>query len=71
MKSVTAAGERWRFGIEDGELQSFLKQHGLRLDQHRDAQQLERMYFTNASGEIVGRVNGTHCLVRALTPARA
>lgn len=67
--SVTKAGERWYFGIEDGELDPFLQKYGFRVREHRDAQDLERAYFTGASGEIVGRVNGTHCLVRAVKPA--
>jgi methyltransferase (TIGR00027 family) len=69
VKSVAKAGERWYFGLEDGELERFLKKYGLRVNEHKDAQELERMYFTDASGEIVGRVNGTHCLVRAEKPA--
>ena len=68
VKSVSKAGERWYFGIEEGELQGFLKKYGLRVSEHKDAQDLERMYFTDASGEIVGRINGTHCLVRAVKP---
>jgi O-methyltransferase involved in polyketide biosynthesis len=69
LKSVAQAGERWYFGIEEGELERFLKNYGLRASEHKDTQELERMYFTNASGEIVGRINGTHCLVRAVKPA--
>jgi methyltransferase (TIGR00027 family) len=69
VKSVSKAGERWYFGIEEGELEGFLKKHGLRVSEHKDAQELEQMYFTDASGKIVGRINGTHCLVRAVTPA--
>jgi methyltransferase (TIGR00027 family) len=67
--SVTKAGERWHFGIEDGELAPFVQAYGLSVREHRDAQDLERIYFTDASGEIVGRVNGTHCLARAAKPA--
>jgi methyltransferase (TIGR00027 family) len=66
--SVAKAGERWYFGIEEGELEEFLKKYGFRVSEHKDAQGLESMYFTDASGEIVGRVNGTHCLVRAIKP---
>lgn len=69
LKSVAQAGERWYFEIEEGELERFLKNYGLRASEHKDAQELERMYFTDASGEIVGRINGTHCLVRAVKPA--
>ena len=68
-KTVAKAGERWYFGIEEGELEPFLKKYSLRVSEHKDALDLERMYFTDASGEIVGRVNGTHCLVRAVKPA--
>jgi len=69
VKSVKKAGERWHFGIEEGELEGFLKEYGLKVSEHQDAQALEQRYFTDASGEIVGRVNGTHCLVRAVKPA--
>jgi methyltransferase (TIGR00027 family) len=68
VKTVAKAGERWHFGIEERELQGFLKKYGLRTSEHRNAQDLEQRYFTDASGEIVGRVNGTHCLVRAVKP---
>ncbi|MBN2516780.1 MAG: SAM-dependent methyltransferase [Deltaproteobacteria bacterium] len=66
VKSVSKAGERWYFGIEEGELGQFLKKYGLRVCEHKDAQELERMYFTDVSGENVGRINATHCLVRAV-----
>jgi methyltransferase (TIGR00027 family) len=65
-KTVAGAGEQWCFGIEEGELERFLKKYGLRAREHVDAQDLERMYFTDATGEIVGRINDTHCLVRAV-----
>jgi len=64
-KSVAKAGEGWQFGIEEGALEPFLTKYDLKLCEHNDAQDLERMYFTDASGKIVARVNGTHCLVRA------
>ena len=69
VRTVAKAGERWCFGIEEGELEGFLKKYGLKVGEHQDAQDLEQEYFTDASGEIVGRVNGTHCLVRAVKPA--
>jgi O-methyltransferase involved in polyketide biosynthesis len=68
VKTVAGAGEEWSFGIKEGALERFLKKYGLRAREHKDAQDLERMYFTDATGEIVGRVNGTHCLVRAMKP---
>lgn len=68
VKSVARAGERWHFGIEEAKVEEFLREYGFRVSEHKDAQDLERMYFTNASGTIVGRINGTHCLVRAVKP---
>lgn len=67
VETVAKAGERWHFGLEEGELAGFLKQYGLRLLDHQDAQDLERTYFRDPAGRVVGRVNGTHCLVRAGT----
>jgi methyltransferase (TIGR00027 family) len=64
LKTVAKAGERWYFGVEEGELDAFLKSYGLREVESLDAQELERRYFTHASGEIVRRVNGSHCLAR-------
>jgi len=69
VKSVAKAGERWNFGIEDEGLEIFLKSYGLILNERKYAQDLEQMYFTNTSGQIMGRVNATHCLVRATKPA--
>jgi methyltransferase (TIGR00027 family) len=63
--AVAKAGEEWRCGIEKGEIRQFLSKYGLELRDHRDARELEQIYFTDPSGRIVGRVNGTHCLTRA------
>ena len=64
--AVAKAGEQWQFGIERGEIGQFLFRYGLELRDHRDARELEEMYFKDPAGKIVGRVNGTHCLVRAV-----
>jgi methyltransferase (TIGR00027 family) len=65
LETVASAGEQWHFGIEEGNLVGFLEPYGLRVVDHKNPQELERMYFTDTSGRMVGRVNGTHCLVRA------
>jgi methyltransferase (TIGR00027 family) len=66
VESVAKAGEEWHFGIEQGEIERFLSTYDLRLCDHRGAHELEQMYFKDAAGKIVGRINGTHCLVRAI-----
>ncbi len=66
VKSVSKAGEHWHFGISKRELKGFLEKYGMQIGEHRDAQELERMYFTNGSGKVLGRINATHCLVKAV-----
>jgi methyltransferase (TIGR00027 family) len=63
--TVSGAGEQWQFGIEKGQIEPFLATYAMRLLDHKDAQDLEQAYFTDPSGRVVGRVNGTHCLVTA------
>lgn len=65
VKSVTKAGEYWHFGLEKDTLAEFLNKYGFSVTEHQDAQDLERRYFTTPVGETVGRINGTHCLVKA------
>lgn len=62
---VTQANEQWHFGLEEGDIEQFLSTYGLRLVDHRDAQALEALYFTDTAGRVVGRMNGTHSLVTA------
>jgi hypothetical protein len=65
-RPLSRSGEQWRFGIEKNEVGRFLETHGFKLVKHLDAHQLERKYFKDESGQIVGHVNGTHCLVKAI-----
>jgi methyltransferase (TIGR00027 family) len=65
MKSVSRAGEQWHFGIDREKLGQFLSTYGLQPIDEKDAQDLEKTYFSEPSGRIIGRVNGTHCLVTA------
>jgi methyltransferase (TIGR00027 family) len=66
IETLAKVGESWYFGIERGEIGQFLSKYGFDLNDHRDAHELEEMYFKDPNGKIVGRVNGTHCLVRAI-----
>jgi len=64
--TLAKVGESWYFGIEKGEIEQFLSRYGFELCDHRDARDLEEMYFKDPGGKIVRRVNGTHCLARAV-----
>lgn len=65
VRTVSKAGEQWHFGIEKGQIEPFLSQYDLRLKDHKDAEALERIYFSKATGQRIGRVNCTHCLAIA------
>jgi methyltransferase (TIGR00027 family) len=65
-KSVSKAGEQWRFGIEPGEVASFVAVYGFQVSDHKGAPKLEATYFQDADGRLVGRINGTHCIVTAV-----
>jgi methyltransferase (TIGR00027 family) len=64
-RKVFKAEEQWHFGMEKEEIKSFLPAYGLRLIDHRDARDLERTYFSDSEGNIVGSVNAAHCLATA------
>lgn len=66
IESMAKTAEQWHFGIEKGEIVQFLSRYGFELHDQRDSRDLEEMYFKDPSEKIVGRVNGTHCLARAV-----
>jgi len=65
LKSTAKAGEKWRFGMDEDQIDLFLAPYGLKLMDHKNAQDLEKQYFTERPGKLPGRINATHCLVRA------
>ena len=62
-KSVAKAGEAWSFALEEGEIEDFLHKFDFKLKDHSNSQELEKRYFKNQQGRIVGRINGTHSIV--------
>jgi methyltransferase (TIGR00027 family) len=66
VEAVAKVGESWHFGINKGEIGQFLSRYGFELRDHRDGRELEETYFKDPAGRIVGRVNGTHCIARAV-----
>ena len=62
---VARAGERWTFGIEDGAIEGFLAERGLKLLSHHTPADLETAYLMAEDGTKFGRINETHCIVIA------
>ena len=65
VQTVSHAGEQWHFGIEKGQIEKFLARYTMQLIDHKNARDLEKAYFTDSNGKVIGRVNATHCLVTA------
>jgi methyltransferase (TIGR00027 family) len=65
-QTVSKAGEGWQFGIEPGELTSFVAAYDFKVSDHKCTQELEATYFQDSSGRPVGHINGTHCIVTAV-----
>jgi len=64
-QTVSQAGEGWTFGLEDGEIETFLSQRGFEIVAHYTPPELEKLYLTTEDGTLHGRINGTHCIVIA------
>ena len=62
-RAVDKVNEQWHFGLEPGQMESFLSNYGFLMNDHRDARGLEQLYFADTNGAIVGHINGTHGIV--------
>lgn len=64
-KGVKKQNEPWRFGIEKGEIESFLENRNLKLIQNLNSDELENKFFKDAQGNIIANVNGVRCIAHA------
>ena len=49
-------------GIEKGEMEAFLKNYHFNLIQNLNSEDLEKMFFRDETGNIIAKMNGTHCI---------
>ncbi|MBN1410362.1 MAG: SAM-dependent methyltransferase [Spirochaetales bacterium] len=61
-KTVSNAGEGWRFGFEKSNVSSFLEKYNLKLIRNLDSEDLEKLYFKDENNNIIAKINGTHCI---------
>ncbi|WP_145601403.1 class I SAM-dependent methyltransferase [Yersinia frederiksenii] len=59
-------GEHMLFGIEKGHLESFLNQHHLKLLDEMDANILEKRFFANSQGRVLGKLNTALAIAHAI-----
>jgi methyltransferase (TIGR00027 family) len=65
IKMVSDSDEKWNFGLEKDKINDFLDKYGLTLCENNDSEDLENKYFKNEDGDIVGKINETHCIAIA------
>ena len=64
-EKMNSINESWLFGIEKGEIEIFLKKYNLKLIENLNSQDLEKKFFKDKNGNIITKINGTHCIVHA------
>jgi methyltransferase (TIGR00027 family) len=64
-ETVSAVGEGFTFGVEEGMIGEFLAERGFKVEQNQTATDLEKHYLSSEDGNLFGRINGIHSLVVA------
>ena len=59
---VNSVQESWLFGIEKGEIGSFIKKYKFSLIKNLTSEDMEKMYFKDDYDNIIRKINGTHCI---------
>ena len=50
--------ELFRFTIDEGNIESFLEQRGLKIVNHLDNREIEKMFLLNENGSSIGQITG-------------
>ena len=53
------SNELFRFAIDEGKIESFLKQRGLKVVKHLDNKEIEETFLLNENGSFIGQINGS------------
>jgi len=53
------SNELFRFEIEEGKIESFLEQRGLKIVNHLDNEEIERTFLLNENGSLIGQITGS------------
>jgi methyltransferase (TIGR00027 family) len=67
-KGAWQHNEHWVFGIEEGQLEDFVRQRGFRILSHCTPRQLEALYWervTNGRERVIGCLGIAHCAVES------
>jgi methyltransferase (TIGR00027 family) len=64
---VASAGETFRFGIDDHEIESFLGDRGFQLSRHLTPEDLEATYLARDGRPATGRIAGFYSIAQAVS----
>ncbi len=53
------SNELFRFAIDEGKIESFLEQRGLKVVKHLDNKEIEETFLLNENGSFIGQINGS------------
>jgi len=53
------SGELFRFAIDEGKIESFLEQRGLKIVKHLDNREIEKTFLLNENGSLIGQITGS------------
>lgn len=53
------SNELFRFATDEGEIESFLEQRGLRIVSHLDNKEIEKTFLLNENGSLMGQITGS------------
>jgi len=51
--------ELFRFAIDEGKIESFLEQRGLKIVNHLDNREIEKTFLLNEKGSLIGQITGS------------
>jgi methyltransferase (TIGR00027 family) len=53
------SNELFRFAIDEGKIESFLEQRGLKIVNHLDNKEIEKTFLLNENGSLIGQITGS------------
>lgn len=53
------SNELFRFAIDEGKIESFLEQRGLKIVNHLDNREIEKTFLLNENGSLIGQITGS------------
>jgi len=68
-REVQKSGEPFRFGLDEGQINSFLSENGFEIISHYSPEEFEKAYLYDDQGAFFGKMYGFACNVIAIVKA--